>query len=141
MCLWVRKLRKTRSRVKWKQKKDNNNNSNKKNSGDRYWNRILYVNETVRRDRKKRGGVSSRMYYLKFTFKGPEYTRNIVFLMIFLQIFLNINPYLCRLFRGLFWGGGSKITLSRLKLTRIMLETRNLVREYICISNLVPRTS
>ena len=40
---------------------------------------ILHIKETVIRVRKKHCDVSSRMCDLKFTFKGPEYTRNIVF--------------------------------------------------------------
>ena len=39
---------------------------------------ILHIKETVLRVRKKHCDVSSYMYYLKFTSKGPEYTRNIV---------------------------------------------------------------
>ena len=30
------------------------------------------------KNRKKHCDIISRMYYLKITFKGPEYTRNIV---------------------------------------------------------------
>ena len=41
---------------------------------------ILHRKETAIRVRKKHCDVSGRMYYLKFTFKRPEYTRNIVFL-------------------------------------------------------------
>ena len=36
---------------------------------------------------KEHCDVSSCMYYLKFTFKGPDYSRKIVFFMILLQIF------------------------------------------------------
>ena len=50
-----------------------------KNSGDRYWNVILHIKETVIRVKKKHCDVSSCMYYLKFTFEGPEYTRNMIF--------------------------------------------------------------
>ena len=52
---------------------------------------ILHIKETVIRVKKVHCYVSSRMYYLKFTFKGSEYVRNIVFLMILLQIFSNIK--------------------------------------------------
>ena len=48
---------------------------------------IPHMKETVIRVRKKHYDASSRMYYLKFTFKGPEYTKDIVFFMIFLEIF------------------------------------------------------
>ena len=37
--------------------------------------------------------VSSRMYYQYFTFKGLEYTGNIVFSLIFLQIFFQRNIF------------------------------------------------
>ena len=40
---------------------------------------VLHLKETVIRVRKKHGDVISCMYYLKFTFKCPEFTRNIVF--------------------------------------------------------------
>ena len=40
---------------------------------------ILHVKETVIKVRKKHCGVSSRMHYLKFTFKGPSKARNEVF--------------------------------------------------------------
>ena len=79
MCLRVSKLRKEM----W--------NKKRQNSGDWYWNIILYKKETVIRVSNKHCDLSSCMYYLKFTFKGPEYTRNIVFLMILLQIFSNIK--------------------------------------------------
>ena len=51
----------------------------------------IHIKETVIRVRKEHCDVSSRIYYLKFTFKGPEYTRNIVFLMILLQVFSRIK--------------------------------------------------
>ena len=35
------------------------------------------MKETIIRVRKKHCDVSSRMCYLKFTFKGPEYARNL----------------------------------------------------------------
>ena len=38
----------------------------------------LHLKETIKRVRKIHCTVSSRMYYLKFTCKYPEYTRNIV---------------------------------------------------------------
>ena len=70
------------------------------------------------------------MYYLKFTFEGLEYTRDIVFLIILLQIFLNINPYLGRHLRVRFEMGAGKQKnhprtprLPRLNVVRIMLET------------------
>ena len=37
--------------------------------------------------------VSSHMYYQDFTFKGLDYTRNIVFSLIFLQIFFQRNIF------------------------------------------------
>ena len=37
--------------------------------------------------------VSSRMYYQYFTFKGLDYTRNIVLSLIFLQIFFQRNIF------------------------------------------------
>ena len=37
--------------------------------------------------------VSSRMYYKYFPFKGIDYTRNIVFSLIFLQIFFLRNIF------------------------------------------------
>ena len=37
--------------------------------------------------------VSSRMYYQYFTFNGLDYTRNIVFSLIFLQIFIQRNIF------------------------------------------------
>ena len=43
---------------------------------------ILHIKETVINVRKKHCDVSSRIYYLKFTFKGPAYTRNVVFLWV-----------------------------------------------------------
>ena len=85
MCLRVSKLRKEM----W--------NKKIQNSGDWYWNIILYKKVTVIRVSNKHCDLSSCMYYLKFTFKGPEYTRNIVFLMILLQIFSNIKK-LCDCF-------------------------------------------
>ena len=38
---------------------------------------ILHIKETVIWVRKKHCDVTSHIYYLKFTFKGPEYTKNI----------------------------------------------------------------
>ena len=38
---------------------------------------VLHLKETVIRVTKKHCEVSSLIYYLKFTFKAPEYTRNI----------------------------------------------------------------
>ena len=40
---------------------------------------ILHIKKTVIRVREKNCDVSSSMFYLKFTFKGLEYTRNIIF--------------------------------------------------------------
>ena len=40
---------------------------------------ILHIKETVIRVGKKHWDVRSRMYYLKFTFEGPEYARNLAF--------------------------------------------------------------
>ena len=37
--------------------------------------------------------VSSHMYYQYFTFKGLDYTRDIVFSLIFLQIFFQRNIF------------------------------------------------
>ena len=37
------------------------------------------MKETIIRARKKSCDVSSRIYYLKFTFEGPEYAKNLVF--------------------------------------------------------------
>ena len=36
---------------------------------------ILHIKETALKVKKKHCDVSSRMYYLKFTSKGPKYTR------------------------------------------------------------------
>ena len=36
---------------------------------------ILHIKEFAIKVKKKHCDVSSRMYYLKFTFKGPKYTR------------------------------------------------------------------
>ena len=47
--------------------------------------------KTFIRVRKKQCNVSSRMNYKWFTFKGPQYVRNVVFLSNFLQIFWNIK--------------------------------------------------
>ena len=59
------------------------------NIADRYFNMMLHIKETVIRVRKKHCDVSSHMYYLTFIFKFPEYTRNIV--MVLLEIFSNIK--------------------------------------------------
>ena len=40
---------------------------------------ILHKKETVIKVMKKHCDVSSRIYYLKITFKGSEYARNLVF--------------------------------------------------------------
>ena len=37
--------------------------------------------------------VSNRMFYKYFTFKGLDYTRNIVFSLIFFQIFFQLNIF------------------------------------------------
>ena len=47
--------------------------------------------ESVRNSRIYK--VSSCMYYQYFTFKGLGYTRNIVFSLIFLQIFFQRNIF------------------------------------------------
>ena len=82
MCLGASKLRKS----KWSE--------NKKNQ-KQYWRKILKYDttykKTVIRVRKKHCGVSSHMCYVNFTFKGSEYTSNIVLFMILLHIFLNVN--------------------------------------------------
>ena len=48
---------------------------------------ILHLKETVIRV-SKNSNVSRHMYYLNFTFKGPEYVRNESLFMILLQFFL-----------------------------------------------------
>ena len=40
---------------------------------------ILHIKETDIRARKKHFDESIRIYHLKFTFKGPQYIRNIYF--------------------------------------------------------------
>ena len=52
---------------------------------------ILHIKETVIRVRKKHCDVRITMYYLKFTFKSPEYTRNIFFFNDYLADFPNIK--------------------------------------------------
>ena len=54
-----------------------------KNSGDRYWNMILHIEETVIRVWKKHCDVNNMC--------SMFFTRNIVFLMILLLIFSNIK--------------------------------------------------
>ena len=44
--------------------------------------------ELLIKDRKKHCDIISRIFYLKITFKGPEYTRNIVFFYDSLADFL-----------------------------------------------------
>ena len=68
MFIGASKLRKRRSHEKRK----------RTNSRDRHCNMTLHLKETIKRVRKKQCTVSNRMYYLKFTCKYPEYTRNIV---------------------------------------------------------------